>query len=284
MKYFILGHSNPDVDSIVSGILMEKLLKDDVDNVKFIIPDKEIDDNTREILGNYGINVDDYLGDIEAGKYILVDHHQDDRINEDDVIAVYDHHPYDDRSDIELYLNEDVSSTASLICQNDEAMFSKKDIELAVLATYVDTVAFHSTRSKDDDYTWCLNMINKYNIDEDKLINNSITYTDLEQENVAFNGFKAYNYKDKNIESSYLQVHHDEDITKYVDILNDYFKEKDLDYYVFIVHDMDEFKTVVYLYHGGSIIKMRYDEYTSRGSTIIPEVFELIDNENKKTI
>ena len=33
MKYFILGHANPDVDSIVSGILMEKLLKDDVDNV-----------------------------------------------------------------------------------------------------------------------------------------------------------------------------------------------------------------------------------------------------------
>ena len=40
-KYIILGHENPDVDSIVSGYLLEKLLLSKSFNVEFIIPDKK---------------------------------------------------------------------------------------------------------------------------------------------------------------------------------------------------------------------------------------------------
>ena len=40
-KYIILGHENPDVGSIVSGYLLEKLLLSKSFNVEFIIPDKK---------------------------------------------------------------------------------------------------------------------------------------------------------------------------------------------------------------------------------------------------
>ena len=43
-KYIILGHENPDYDSIASGYLLEKLMKKLGYDVEFIITDKEISD------------------------------------------------------------------------------------------------------------------------------------------------------------------------------------------------------------------------------------------------
>ena len=42
-KYIILGHENPDVDSIISGYLLEKLMLSKGFKAEFIIPDKKID-------------------------------------------------------------------------------------------------------------------------------------------------------------------------------------------------------------------------------------------------
>lgn len=41
-KYIILGHENPDVDSIVSGYLLEKYMIKLGFDAQFVIPDKVI--------------------------------------------------------------------------------------------------------------------------------------------------------------------------------------------------------------------------------------------------
>ncbi len=76
-KYIILGHENPDVDSIVSGYLLEKLLLSKSFNVEFIIPDKKIEKDVVELCKEFGLDIEKlgYLKDLPTNKdyhYILV--------------------------------------------------------------------------------------------------------------------------------------------------------------------------------------------------------------------
>ena len=68
----ILGHENPDVDSIISAIILNKVLIKKGINSKFIIPDKQINKDTLEILEKYNINPNEYMDDLpkEKSKYI----------------------------------------------------------------------------------------------------------------------------------------------------------------------------------------------------------------------
>lgn len=55
-KIIIIGHSNPDVDSIVSGYLLEKLLRKKKINAEFIIPDLKIEQENIDICNKYGLD------------------------------------------------------------------------------------------------------------------------------------------------------------------------------------------------------------------------------------
>ena len=79
-KYIILGHENPDVDSIISGYLLEKLMLSKGFKAEFIIPDKKIDLESLTICSNFGLNIKEYgyqkdLPETREYKYLLVDHH-----------------------------------------------------------------------------------------------------------------------------------------------------------------------------------------------------------------
>ena len=49
-KIYVIGHKNPDVDSVISGILMQKLLEKNGYEAEFIIPDKYLDTETYNLL------------------------------------------------------------------------------------------------------------------------------------------------------------------------------------------------------------------------------------------
>ena len=55
-KIIILGHENPDVDSIVSGYLLEKILNKKGYQVEFVIPDETLEENTLNICQRNGLN------------------------------------------------------------------------------------------------------------------------------------------------------------------------------------------------------------------------------------
>ena len=65
-KIIILGHENPDVDSIVSGYLLEKILIKKGYDAKFIIPDKNIDIDTMDICTRYGLEPSNYMLDFDC--------------------------------------------------------------------------------------------------------------------------------------------------------------------------------------------------------------------------
>lgn len=282
----ILGHENPDVDSIVSGYLLQKILNGKGYNSEFVIPDEQIEQQNLDICRKYGLDPIKYKRKIDFGdkdaKYILLDHHQ--RELDGEIIAIIDHHPTLKNINIDNYYNKNISSTACFIVNNNEQYLNRNDLELAIVATMVDTASFHSTKSREDDKKWVIEVCDKYNLDYNKLYKEGLCLNSLDEiEKNYLNGLKKYEFSDKRIESSYIQIenylNNENKINEFVNKLNDYVKQKEIDYFVFIVHDMKEFETMYYLISENNIEKRYYDKYTSRGSTIIPEIEENLFNQ-----
>lgn len=283
-KIIILGHEHVDVDSIVSGFLLEKHLIRKGFNVKFCIPDKTINQESFDICMKYGLNPSIYkfnLDDSKDVKYILVDHHI--RNLKGQIIAIIDHHPTNKKINTKLYFNKLISSTACYIVMNNEKYFSKEELKLALLATFLDTASFHSNKTREVDKEWVLKYCDLLNIDYNDLYKTGIYLTPLNDINeVYLNGLKRYVYGDKKVESSYVQIENNETndikIELIINKIKCYVKINNLYLFVFIVHDMSNFRTKVYKIANDFIKEKGYDSYTSRGNTIMPEIEKEILN------
>ena len=274
-KIIILGHSVPDVDSIVSGYLIEKVFQKAGYNACFCIPDKEITKETEDICKKYNFDVHDFQKEIQGDKFILVDHNE--REVNGEIIAIIDHHPTSKENSVDLYFNKNISSTSTYICMDNESLFDKKDVQLAILALMLDTASFHSTKGREVDKNWAIKLCGLLNIDYNELYESGIYLTPLDNvSKVSLNGLKKYNFCDKLIQSSYIQINNDESnkyiIKEIVDCLKKYVKKENLYLFVFIVHNMIEFKTTIYKITENGVIEKKYDRYTSRGSDIMPSV------------
>ena len=277
MRYIILGHENPDVDCFVSGYLLEKVMKKRGYDVSFCVPDKELSLESEKICTKYKLNPRKYMVDRleENAKYILIDHH--DREVPGEIVAILDHHPTPkDKSMIPYYKNEKISATALLIAKECEDELSKKDIELACLATFIDTVSFHSTKTVKADISWINEMTTRYELDYDEMYRDGLCLTELTNvEEITFNGLKKADYDGFIIHSSYIQIvdleKNEKTIEKILNRLKKYVKKNKVDLFVFIVYDMTNFYTKVYKVNE----TIEYDEYflyASRGNTIIPDI------------
>ena len=278
-KIIILGHENPDVDSIVSGYLLEKILIKKGDDVKFIIPDKVIGRDTLDICMRNGLEPSNFMVDFDLNdnsyKYILVDHHEREVGGE--IVCIIDHHPTNKSFDIEHYYNKMISSTACFIAYENEDLLDKFDIKLACLATLVDTVSFHSTKGRDIDKEWVISMCNKYDFDYNELYKEGIYLTNLDNiDKASLNGLKKYCYNGNIVESSFIQIdnpnYYGNQINKMINILKNRVNDIKLDVFVFIVYDMTNFKTTYYLITKEDVKERVYDIYASRGNTIMPEI------------
>ena len=206
-------------------------------------------------------------------KFILVDHN--DREN-DNIIGIIDHHKIIDKITHDNCFIEPYSSTTCMICKGLEKYFSKEDLELCFLGAFVDTVSFHSLKGRDEDLDWIKYWCNKLDIDFDKLHKDGLCITDVSDINkIYLNGHKVHKYKDYNIESSYIQIENSElktdMINTIIELIKKYYIDNNIDYYVFIVHDMSVFKSRVYIIKNNDIEIINYDYYAPRGNVIIPD-------------
>lgn len=290
-KIIILGHKNPDVDSIVSGYLLEKILKSLGINSEFVIPDKKIEQENLDICRANGLDPIKFQKKLDLedqnAKYILVDHNE--RNVKGEIIAIIDHHPTDKKFNLKHYYNNNISATACYICMayevlqtNKEKILDANDYKLAVLAAMVDTASFNSTKGRKEDKVWAENICKKYNLDYNNLYLQGLCLTNVDDlEQASLNGSKEYTYGTKKVESSYIQIENPtqvkDKINKIIDLLKLHIENKQLDAFVFIVHNMSKFETMYYLITKRGIIERYFTSYTSRGSTIMPEVKEFLE-------
>ena len=278
MKYIILGHENPDLDSIVSGYLLQKLLKKQGYDIEFIIPDKNISKKNLYLCAQVGIDPTLFQKDIPQDptyQYILVDHHE--RNVPGEIVAIFDHHPTDKAITCPLYHNVPSSSTAMLFVIGNEDNCDQDDIFLAIYAGMVDTAAFHSNKTEKTDVEWAKQQCQKHGFNYEALLASSIYPTDMSNiEEASLSDFKEDNLHGHQVASSCLHLQNPnaqaEQIDEMISRLKDYRQENNYDLFALIVHDITNFQTTVYKIYPDRVDTTSYDEYTSRGKKIIPEI------------
>ena len=163
-----------------------------------------------------------------------------------------------------------------MIARDCEEDLDKHDIEIACVATFIDTVSFHSTKTVKKDISWVNEMTTKYDFDYDEMYRDGLCLTELtDVEEIAFNGLKKAEYNGVSIYSSYVQIvdleKNEKIIQDIIETLKKYREKENIDLFVFIVYDMVNFYTKVYKINE----EVTFDEYflyASRGNTIIPDI------------
>ena len=275
--YVILGHENPDVDSIVSGVLLERYLNRHGKEAKFIIPDLYLDKESVDLCLSYGIDPREHQESLSSdnNQYILVDHHERDVLG--DIVGVIDHHPTVQKYSYPYYRNEEASSTVCLLVKGMEKEFTRDEVLLALLATMVDTISLHSSKTKEEDIKWVKETCQKYQFDFHKLYQDGLCLTDLSSPDVYLNhGLKNYSFADQKIASSSISLYDiskkENDITYASSLVFDYMRENSLDQFIMVIHDMKDFHSTIIYYSPNRITFSNYDNIVSRGSDIIPQV------------
>lgn len=272
MKYLVKGHENPDVDSVISGYLLTKVLNTLGYDAEFIIPDV-IDAETLNICKSFAFDPSVYqVNDYDkSARFILVDHFED---NETNIVGIVDHHKNDMNDKNQNYWYDDASSVSQMIAEKYDSILNRQDILLACLATFVDTVSFHSTKSRDKDHVWIKDMCHKYNFDYRRLYDAGLCVTDITNlDKVIFNGMKKYVFNGHQVESSYIQIKEirEEQLDYMLTLLKEYVVNKNI-IFVFIVHDLNNFTTRVYKIYENDIEIENYNQYTARGDGIISKL------------
>ena len=287
-KYIILGHENPDFDSIVSGYILEKIMKKQGYDVEFIIPDEFIEEENIKLSKYVDINPKTYqkpLPEDKNIKYILVDHHE--RNVPGEIISIIDHHPTNKEISCRHYKNESACSTSCIIARANERKLTYDDLKAVCLSAMVDTAAFHSDKTKLSDYLWVKHIGQKLNFNYQELINMSILPTDISDlKKASLNGLKNHNIEGHKIASSFLHINNpsnnEEEINQMITFLKTYMIDEEINLFAFIVHDITNFKTTLYKININETEKTEYDEYTSRGNKIIPDIAKSLNSKQKK--
>ena len=224
-EVYILGHNNPDADSIISSYILCSILKTKGISAHFCILDKnyEYTFHDKKLLEENFKYVPEVISDYEKS-FILVDHNDLQGLKKENVIGAFDHHVI--KNEVDNILEIEYASTSLLIYDlfKDSYSFSKEEKYLIALATLSDTDYLTSTRFTKYDKE----LFNELglNIDVKELQKKYFVTTDFSlgiDKNFEINK-KEYNRNGKII--TRVQI------TSYDDILlNDYIKKaKELDY------------------------------------------------------
>lgn len=276
----IIGHDNPDIDSIVSGIMLNKLFCFLGMRSRFVILDNIVENKIKSILLRYNINVSDYFSTLEEEYLLLVDHHKTSHAGT--VLGVIDHHVSMFKPDYQLYINETCAATSIHIYRLMDRFnypFSKEDITLILLAAYTDTCSLKSSKVTELDKKDISNLLTTYNIDENLLIKDGYLLRDLSSMSVLDmlnNGLKYYDFGDVKFNSSYLRIENVSSLNgvelSIILKARELLKTNDIDFWVVVFVCLCENRTFIMNIHNEAVSTHIHEGILSRGRDIIPKL------------
>ena len=177
MKTYVVGHINPDTDSVVSAIvyaMLKKKLKEDEKFIPAVAGD--INKETSYVLKKFNVNEPSIVIN-ENKNVVLVDHNEPSQIsgniNNEEIVAIIDHHKLGGLSTSTpiLVITEPVGSTSTIIAKiafQNNIKINTQEASLLVSGIISDTLKFSSPTTTEIDKKTLkeLNEIAKIDIDE----------------------------------------------------------------------------------------------------------------------
>lgn len=176
-KVIIVGHKNPDTDSIISAIAAQEFFSKVLGKESKAYRAGVLNNETKFILEKFGVEVPDLITAVSADASVaLIDHNESsqtfDGLDYGNVDYIFDHHKLSINTEKPLVCRtEPIGSTASLIAK----MLFEKGIEISEVSTKLllsgilsDTLNLMSptTTEEDKELAIKLNNIAKLNIQD----------------------------------------------------------------------------------------------------------------------
>lgn len=274
----ILPHDTADVDSVISAILLSKLL--DFCNIQneIAIFDETFDKWTTYFVKKLGYNLANFFvkNEDENRKLFLVDHYK--TTHKGKVIACIDHHLTSENVEYDYYLYKPSCSTAYIIYklfQKLNVPITKEIILLVGYASVVDTCSFKSTKTVLEEKDDIISLLNEYEFNVEEMLKEGLCLDDLTQmstREIALNGIKTYEYGKNIIKSSYVQGDSLKVLDEVIQYISKLVNIEKLDMWIFIFADLINEKTVVYKITKEQVSVEKFNKIMSRAKDIMPSV------------
>jgi manganese-dependent inorganic pyrophosphatase len=157
---FVIGHRNPDTDSICAAIAYAELKSKNLDGVVKPARTGEINNETKVILEFFNTDPPMLLENAKGKKLILVDHNElaqaVDGVEDAEIIEIVDHHRLGGiRTAFPIRFNaQPVGSTSTIVAKEfifNKEKISKKTAGLLLAGILSDTVMFKSPTATEED-------------------------------------------------------------------------------------------------------------------------------------
>lgn len=282
LKYFaplyIIGHKNPDVDTVFSSYLLSNIFNFlGIESYPCML-----EDNYKVDLYNKRI-IDDYLDfrpviikndEINKYNFVLVDHNDPIQSLEDskNVILCIDHHQNTNKLKKVVLGNYCANSLFIYKLFKDIYPFSEKEKQLIMLATFTDTLFLKTNRYKKEDES----LVKELNVtlDNNEMLKKYFIPTDISLgiDNYIKESDRDFSYEDLVVSSSVIQLLKCDDqvICEYKNaILNT------KDNHLGMLRDLGNGKTYAFFKIKDSFKEIVYNYVASR-TTVLPELFDYI--------
>lgn len=288
----IIGHDNIDVDAVLSGVLLSKLIKFLNINASFIILQPIKKDDTYEIVSDLtNINMYNYeeRNENDLRNLFLVDHYE--TTHKGKIVGCIDHHPTEKENTYDFSYVRNSSATAYLVYELMRAAnypLTAEEAKLIIISMMVDTTAFRSSKTIPEEVKVAKVLAKEFNLDYEYLERYCLCLTPIERmniEQITSNGQKKYDYNGHKVESAYLQLYGMPDETtlnKWLTYLNNKVVDKTLDteMTVFIIFDTKSNITYEYQVMQYYVKKIVHEGILSRGKDIMPKIEKRYCDEN----
>lgn len=288
-KIDIVGHRNADFDSRLSCHLMKYILARHGIDAEVVLPDGIEDFYFEAKAKEFGFKYQDLTNFRDDSVLILVDHVA---VYPKRIIACFDHHPDaipEVMPSIDYYLNTDKTCCGLLIYELFEKMgetFPDVLTKLTIFGCYIDSLSFKSSKALPEDHCWCKKQIQKFGLDESKVIYFGYGLTDR---NLPFaeyirTGTKVYEIGEKHFGASYVVVEDDtDDLTKIASELRSNLND-DMIAWCFIVSNVANDYTTIVLITNEYVLTHTVHKLLSRGKDIIPALRTFLSSKNDGTV
>lgn len=259
-KIYVVGHKNPDTDSICSAICYAELKKRITKEAYEARRAGNVNEETQYVLDYFRVKAPELLESAENKQVILVDHNEMtqtvDGIKDGEIIEVIDHHKIGDVSTaVPIYFrNQPVGCTATIVYQmyrENKQEVTKEIAGLLCSAIISDTLMFRSPTCTPVDKEIALKLaeIAGINVEEYAMamFKAGSNLSDKTPEEIFYQDFKKFNAGEVNFGVGQISSMATDELFEIADRLKPYIaqacEEQGLDMIFFMLTDILEEST-----------------------------------------
>ena len=259
-EVIVIGHKNPDTDSVVSAYVWSRVLSRLGDKSKPAVAG-EVNKETKLVFERAEVDLPP-KEDLSEADIFLVDHNEEGQMagNPKNVVGILDHHNLSGFSTDRpiYYRNEPLGSTSSLIARvasEKEIELKEEEIFLLLCGIISDTLKFNSPTTTDYDVNLARDLADIIDVDIDKLAEEMFEaksdLSDMSMKEVIEADYKDYQFDGKTVGVGVAEVAttnffegKEEEIMEEMKKIK---KEQDLDHLLFGVIDILNKDTLLYV-------------------------------------